>query len=192
LLKSIARGVLRTGTGTAQVPHWLSRIVRRGLAEDPRMRYRDMHELLEALRRGPDGGELIDDEGRSGAGSSGALGRLLSSYRTGGSSDSAELEALVDEVARRLQLKRAGATNDEALRIGSNGGLAALPRQSALLLFVSVISTISAVFTLLLVGMMLRPATPVAVEPPPVAVDEGPLSMILEDVDAGNLGKAET
>jgi tRNA A-37 threonylcarbamoyl transferase component Bud32 len=56
LLDAIETGAIRPGDPRARVPHWLTHVVRKGLAEDPDRRYRDMHELLRALA------ETDDDE----------------------------------------------------------------------------------------------------------------------------------
>jgi tRNA A-37 threonylcarbamoyl transferase component Bud32 len=55
LLGSIERGEIQETAGS-DVPRWLSDAVRKGLSDDPDRRYRDMHELLNALRGDPLGG----------------------------------------------------------------------------------------------------------------------------------------
>jgi tRNA A-37 threonylcarbamoyl transferase component Bud32 len=52
LRRSIERGEISEAPGV-DVPLWLSKVVRKGLADDPEQRYRDMHELLNALRDEP-------------------------------------------------------------------------------------------------------------------------------------------
>jgi hypothetical protein len=62
VLESIERGEISSGPLTPQVPHWLSRVVRKGLAEDPGQRFANMRELLQALRDEPPEVEESDAE----------------------------------------------------------------------------------------------------------------------------------
>jgi serine/threonine protein kinase len=62
VLESIERGEIQNGPRTRHVPHWLSRVVRKGLAEDPDQRFASMRELLQALRDEPPDYEESDAE----------------------------------------------------------------------------------------------------------------------------------
>ena len=74
LLDAIEAGEIRPGDSFARVPYWLTRAVRKGLAEDPDERYSDMHELLHVLKTEPpdddhaidkpDDGGPVEHEGR--------------------------------------------------------------------------------------------------------------------------------
>ena len=59
LLESIGRGELRM-TPDADVPRWLTEVVRKGLAEDPDARHGSMHELVAALRDEPPDDVVLD------------------------------------------------------------------------------------------------------------------------------------
>src|SRR5690606_12860299 len=88
LLDSIGQGIPRRGERSRQIPRWLERVVRKGLAEQPDQRHRDMQELLQALLDGPDGGGAVDGEPADKA-VSGATG-------TAGPLGPAEMSALAD------------------------------------------------------------------------------------------------
>jgi serine/threonine protein kinase len=62
LLDAIESGVIHPRVPDARVPRWLTEVVRKGLAEDPDQRYRDMAELLRALKdEPPDDATATDD-----------------------------------------------------------------------------------------------------------------------------------
>ncbi|PRP92409.1 Serine/threonine-protein kinase PK-1 [Enhygromyxa salina] len=61
LLEAIEAGAIRAGSPDSSVPHWLSRVVRKGLEYDAERRHRDMHELVRALLDEPDGGGEFSD-----------------------------------------------------------------------------------------------------------------------------------
>jgi hypothetical protein len=61
LIESIERGEIEETPGI-DVPRWLSAVLRTGLAVDPDERYRDMRELLDALRRESSPEGAADDE----------------------------------------------------------------------------------------------------------------------------------
>jgi serine/threonine protein kinase len=82
VLESIERGAIQHGPRTHLVPHWLSRVVRKGLAEDPDQRFGSMRELLQALRDEPPEVEESDEADAS-AVDEGAAG-LLNAPATGG------------------------------------------------------------------------------------------------------------
>jgi hypothetical protein len=100
---------LESGTsiraGDERVPGWLTRVVKKGLAEDPDERYGDMHELVRALRGDGVAGETKGDEGDD--------------------------EDAVEDEARVLHAPSLGATGDERVRLalvtsGIVAGLAVL------------------------------------------------------------------
>jgi serine/threonine protein kinase len=63
LLEAIEGGVIEPGDASAEVPHWLNQVLRKGLAFDPDRRHRDMHELVRALQdEPPTNGESSEDE----------------------------------------------------------------------------------------------------------------------------------
>ena len=66
VLESIERGEIRQGPQSEEVPHSLSRVVRKGLCDDPDQRYASMRELLEALRDLPSELEALGDEADAG------------------------------------------------------------------------------------------------------------------------------
>jgi len=59
LLEAIELGEVRMATGV-DVPRWLSEVVRKGLADDPDERHRDMHQLVASLRDEPPDGAADD------------------------------------------------------------------------------------------------------------------------------------
>lgn len=61
LLAAIEDGEIHPRELDARVPRWLTEVVRKGLDEDPDQRYRDMTELLRALKGGPDDESRADD-----------------------------------------------------------------------------------------------------------------------------------
>ena len=68
LVRVIEAGVTTPVKPDSKVPHWLSRVVRKGLSFDPDQRYPDMNALLEALKDEPppddraEGGDENGDE----------------------------------------------------------------------------------------------------------------------------------
>jgi hypothetical protein len=84
VLKSIERGAIQSGPLTHQVPHWLSRVVRKGLADDSDQRYASMRELLQALRDEP--AEVEDSDAAEAEASAVGEndGRLLNTPTAGG------------------------------------------------------------------------------------------------------------
>jgi hypothetical protein len=62
LLDAIEAGSIDPQMLDPRVPHWLTAVVRKGLAENPDDRYRDMPELLDALRDGPPDDESASDD----------------------------------------------------------------------------------------------------------------------------------
>jgi serine/threonine protein kinase len=62
LLDAIEAGAIDLRVLDARVPRWLTAVVRKGLAEDPDQRYRDMAELLRALKGGSDDETATPDE----------------------------------------------------------------------------------------------------------------------------------
>jgi hypothetical protein len=76
VLESIERGAIQSGPRTRHVPHWLSRVVRKGLAEDPDQRFGSMRELLQALRDEPPEYEENDAETDASVVGEGAAGLL--------------------------------------------------------------------------------------------------------------------
>jgi serine/threonine protein kinase len=83
VLESIERGAIQIGPRTCHVPHWLSRVVRKGLAEDPDQRFGSMRELLQALRDEPPEVEESDAETHASEVDEGAAG-LLNAPAAGG------------------------------------------------------------------------------------------------------------
>ena len=53
LLEAIEGGEVWTRAPVSKIPHWLSQVVRKGLALDPDQRHRDMNELVRALHADP-------------------------------------------------------------------------------------------------------------------------------------------
>jgi serine/threonine protein kinase len=62
LLDAIEAGAIDLRVLDVRVPRWLTAVVRKGLAEDPDQRYRDMAELLRALKGGSDDETATPDE----------------------------------------------------------------------------------------------------------------------------------
>ena len=60
LLAAIENHDIQPGSPRADVPHWLSRVVRKGLHPDPDLRYPDMDALLEALTSDPPAGDATE------------------------------------------------------------------------------------------------------------------------------------
>jgi len=63
LLQAIEAGSIDPRVLDARVPRWLTAVVRKGLAEDPDQRYRDMPELLRALKGGSDDETATNEPG---------------------------------------------------------------------------------------------------------------------------------
>jgi len=99
VLESIERGEIRTGPQTHQVPPLLSRVIRKGLADDPDQRYASMRELLAALRDVPLESEALASEAGPLDASLPPAGGLLNAPR-----EETDMHVLLREVHERVMV----------------------------------------------------------------------------------------
>lgn len=194
LLETIGLGAICTREPSNRVPHWLSRVVRKGLSDDPDRRQQSMDELLAALQDEPSNNGGFDDDPLDDPEDSGRWGLDSAPAQL----SRVQLRAMLGrEVRRALRSGRHAervlwvsderdARPHDQWKLFSGSGISALG-----------ISGLSGLGAALVVLTLLRPsAQPPAAQPPAAQPQErsakGLADVILAHAAAGEFSQVET